>query len=331
MFAKILITLAMIGSAGAACANDLFGRPEYGPSGITRAVGYHDHARTDGTWSIETRSSSMQRSGYAMDMALYRAAEVATQQGHRFIQLLRSEATIGTGTLNRGAETVSLIVRFADMDAPPADCLQRGRHPGTCYTAEAAKILSRLEPRVRNASWRLDTAEALQDAQPVSDHSGLQRFVTIFRFDVTERGKVENCSLAQSDAPADVNAGACRMFLIVAHVKAAHDDAGNPIRSTRTARVIWQRSDLGGVTTMIRMPEDGSGGATVTASAAADPASRTVAELSPPAPPPVPQLAQGAPVSSRAAMSGTAKSKPKGPSSSLTKAAAHDDTVLVPF
>lgn len=331
MPAKSLVAFAAIGMAHAACANDIFGRPEYGPSGMTRAVGYHDHTREDGTWAIETRSSSMQRSGYAGDMALYRAAEVATQQGHRFFQLLRSEGTIGTGMMNRGAETVSLIVRFADTDAPPADCLQRGRHPGTCYTAEASKILSRLEPRIRNATWRLDNVGVQTDTQSISDHSGLVRFSTLVRFDVTERGKIENCTVVESDGPADFNAGACQSFLWLARFNARRSNVGEPIRSTRTARVTWQQSDLGGPISLISSTEIEPGQGTASAAPATAPVSRTLAEATAPAPPAAPRLARGAPAPGRASTPSRAKARAKAPTSSMSRAAAQDDTVVVPL
>ena len=325
MLARSLAALALIGMADAAAANDLLGRPEYAPSGITRAVGYHDHARSDGTWSVEAMSSARERSGYASDMALYRAAEVATQQGHPFFQILRSEGSVGTGALNRGGENVSLIVRFADSDAAPADCMQRGRSPAPCYTAEAAKVVARLEPRIRNASWRLDNPEAMQeDTSSILDHSGLTRFSTTFRFDVSDRNTIENCTVAQSDAPADLNARACRIFTAMAHYKASRDAGNNPIRSTRTARVLWQRSDLGGATTMVRLPDNPFDEVTAETHLTA-PAPRAL----PSAPPP--ELVKTAQESPPARPAVPAGARPQAPSSSAHQAAAHDDTVIVPL
>jgi hypothetical protein len=268
---SVLLGTVLFAFAGPAFANDILGRPEYAPLGLTRTVGYHDHARKDGTWSIEANSSAHERSGYASEMALYRAAEVATQQGHPYFQLLRSEGLIGTGMMNRGSESVSLVVRFVDTDARPIDCLQRGRHPGECYTAAVAKVLARLEPRIRDASWKRDLPQFERDTAPVDDHSGIHRVSTLFRFDVTERGTVENCSLAETNAPAELNASACRIFTTAAHFKSSADASGKPIRSNRTMRVTWQQSDLGGPTTMIPLPDETAGHAASPVATAAAP------------------------------------------------------------
>lgn len=326
MLTRNLLAVALIGMAHAAGANDILGRPEYAPSGITRTVGYHDHARQDGTWSVEATSSGRERSGYASEMALYRSAEVANRQGHRFFQILRSEGTIGTGTMNRGVENVSLIVRFADSDAAPPDCMQRGRSPATCYTADVAKVMARLEPRIRDARARFDTAAAMRgDTSPILDHSGLVRFSTTFRFDVSERNAIENCTVAQSDAPPDLNVTACRIFTAMTHDQASRDETGNLVRSTRTARVLWQQSDLGGIISMVRLPDDPSGEVTASIRVTAPPP-RALPATPPPA---LVKAAQELPSPSRSVT--PAGAKPSPPVSSAHKAAAHDDTVIVPL
>ena len=112
--------------------------------------GYKDSIQKDGTWRIVANSRPMDGPGFAWDMALYRAAELARQSGHPYFQIFDSHGAIGTGLYVRGREMVRIVVRGSDSAAAPADC--RVKDKQSCITHETAEILARIGPTLRMGS-----------------------------------------------------------------------------------------------------------------------------------------------------------------------------------
>ena len=99
------ISLALVLIAGTAAAQEA---PYYGPMkawhGIGYRYGYSDRITKDGSWRIVVTS----RSGEPVDMAMYRAAERARDEGYPYVQFL-------------GGSTVrSAAYREADIRARPS-------------------------------------------------------------------------------------------------------------------------------------------------------------------------------------------------------------------
>jgi hypothetical protein len=109
--------------------------PYYGPMkrwhGIGYKFGYEDRIEKDGSWRIET---TIHGGGEAIDMALYRAAERARDEGYRYVFFLG-----GRGWKSHGIETATLYARPSHEATPPTGC--RSKKVTTCYTADVAEVL----------------------------------------------------------------------------------------------------------------------------------------------------------------------------------------------
>ena len=109
--------------------------PYYGPAkrwhGIGYKIGYEDRVEKDGSWRTDT---AVRGRGDAIDMALYRAAERARDEGYRYIFLLG-----GRGTQSFGMSTATLYARPSQASVAPVGC--RSRKAATCYTADLAEVL----------------------------------------------------------------------------------------------------------------------------------------------------------------------------------------------
>ena len=70
----------------------------------------------------------------AVDVALYRAAELAREQGKRYVQVLNGYGMSGHGVANGFVYAVG-----SDSPAAPTSCKAK-----RCYTADVAKVLEAL-------------------------------------------------------------------------------------------------------------------------------------------------------------------------------------------
>jgi hypothetical protein len=109
--------------------------------------GFKDTVQKDGTWRIIANSRPYDGRGFAMDMALHRAAELAAAAGRTHFQIIDNNGTLGTGLYVRGRETVKLIVRPADSLDAPLEC--RAKNTQNCGTFEVAEVVARIGPTLR--------------------------------------------------------------------------------------------------------------------------------------------------------------------------------------
>lgn len=112
--------------------------PYYGPikgwsGGRDFGMGFKDEVQRDGSW----RSVANTRGDQAVDMAIYRAAEMARSAGYDYVQLLG-------GNQSRSAimSSATLFARPSHAPATPTDCKSRRRE--SCYTADVAEVMRRL-------------------------------------------------------------------------------------------------------------------------------------------------------------------------------------------
>jgi hypothetical protein len=117
--------------ASSAMARD--SAPFYGPKHGAFGEGYIENVEKDGSWRIVTEY----RSGdpyLAVDVALYRAAELARELGQSYVQVLG-----GHGMSRYGAATGYVYMRPSERPEAPANCRDK-----QCYTADVAKVLDAL-------------------------------------------------------------------------------------------------------------------------------------------------------------------------------------------
>ena len=111
--------------------------PYYGPMkawhGIGYKFGYKQDLEKDGTWRVV---ATTQR-GDAVDMAMYRAAELAREEGFAYVELLG-----GSASRNFAMSSATVYARPSHSPSPPAAC--RSKQRGTCYTADVAEVLRKL-------------------------------------------------------------------------------------------------------------------------------------------------------------------------------------------
>jgi hypothetical protein len=102
----------------------------------TRNLDYEDEVTRDGYWKIEARSRRGDAS-IAIDVALYRAAELARAAGHQYVEMHDAFSR-----RNRHAETALLFARGADAPVHPAQC--RSGRARRCYTADVRAVIRQL-------------------------------------------------------------------------------------------------------------------------------------------------------------------------------------------
>lgn len=109
--------------------------PYYGPMkrwhGIGYKTGYNDRVEKDGSWRIDAATHG---GGDAIDMALYRAAERASEQGYRYLFLLG-----GRGSKAPGQDMATVYARPSHDLAPPIGC--RSKKITSCYTADVREVM----------------------------------------------------------------------------------------------------------------------------------------------------------------------------------------------
>lgn len=131
---RIMLCLVMLASSVPAAARG-DDAPYYGPMkrwhGIGYKTGYEDHIEKDGTWRIE---AAVHGRSDAIDLALYRAAERARDEGYRFVFLLG-----GRGGRSPGFDWATLYARPSHEAVAPIGC--RSKKATTCYTADVAEVM----------------------------------------------------------------------------------------------------------------------------------------------------------------------------------------------
>lgn len=95
--------------------------------------GYKEKLQDDGSYRIVTEYHTRDPM-VALDVALYRAAELAREAGKPYVQVLS-----GDGRSSYGVSNGFVFARPTDSAAAPSDCRAK-----RCYTAEVAKVLDAL-------------------------------------------------------------------------------------------------------------------------------------------------------------------------------------------
>ncbi|CUS45099.1 hypothetical protein MGWOODY_Smn1881 [hydrothermal vent metagenome] len=109
-------------------------RNYYGP--MSGGAGYKDSPTKDGYWKIE--GATQGGNGLAVDVAIYRAAEMAQAAGSRFVEI--HDAYSSRNGLRD--ERATLFARPAAAALHPSLC--RSGKPGRCYTADVALVMRKL-------------------------------------------------------------------------------------------------------------------------------------------------------------------------------------------
>jgi len=128
---RVVAILAILATATPAAARDYI--PTYAPKHGLMGEGFKHSVEKDGTWRIVTEYHTRDPL-IALDVALYRAAELAREQGKRYVQVLNGYAMGGYGSSNGFVYAVG-----SDSPAAPASCKAK-----RCYTADVAKVLEAL-------------------------------------------------------------------------------------------------------------------------------------------------------------------------------------------
>jgi protein TonB len=76
------------------------------------------------------------------------------------------------------------------------------------------------------------------DPQPAPAATTPVAAPTLIRFDVTEEGRVENCSVVESSGRTELDAKACDLVRTGSYAPALK--RGKAVRSTKTTRVRWE-------------------------------------------------------------------------------------------
>lgn len=111
--------------------------PYYGPMkawhGIGYKFGFKHEVEDDGSWKVVAAT----RGDQALDMAMYRAAELARERGFAYVELLSASSSDSPGY-----HSATVYARPSRVPAQPAKC--RSKRANSCYTADVAQILNRL-------------------------------------------------------------------------------------------------------------------------------------------------------------------------------------------
>jgi hypothetical protein len=121
----------------AAYASDGASSFRYGPM-TTWGDGYKDEVARDGFWKIQARTNGFGRA-QAIDVGIYRAAELAKAAGHRYVEI--HDAVERHDRLS-GRADVTLFARPIDAPVHPSTC--RSGKPKRCYTADVELVFVRL-------------------------------------------------------------------------------------------------------------------------------------------------------------------------------------------
>ncbi|MEG3084980.1 hypothetical protein U1707_15110 [Sphingomonas sp. PB2P12] len=129
-----MLLFAALYTAAAPSAAHASDAPYYGPmkgwGPIGYKFGYKDSVEKDGSWHVSVTT----RRGAAIDIAMYRAAEMARDLGYPYVELFG-----GWERRTPGMGTAELYARPSRSAADPTTCRSKRRR--TCYTADVGEVL----------------------------------------------------------------------------------------------------------------------------------------------------------------------------------------------
>ena len=228
MLRQTLFTGAML-LVGAAHAEG------YEPKGLL-TTGYFEHREEDGTWFVGASSRAHEGFGAAEHIAMYRAAALAQQQGHRYVQLLRirtERLSMRNGPEIR--ETTHLEVRFADSPGNPADCRQPKNYRDQCRTFDGVRVLASFAQEMKQEPPVLPP-----DLQPQPVAPGLRETSTLIRFAIDAEGQPSHCVIVESSAPDALAGTVCPLILKRGRYIPALGPDGKPTAQLKQVRFRWQ-------------------------------------------------------------------------------------------
>lgn len=129
------------------------GTTSYGPYGVNR--GYIGGRTEPGVYQVAGNTTPRTRSGFAAEMALYRAAELAKQDGFRFIQIVYFHngalhyGSAAGGMIMTGTSGERSVVRVRGVDSLSAPIRCEIPDTSQCRNLDVDEVAAQLGPRIR--------------------------------------------------------------------------------------------------------------------------------------------------------------------------------------
>lgn len=138
--------------AGAAALLALAGcATSYSRNELGWGDGYREQRLAPDLWLVRAQANGFSSDTFALDMATYRAAELARDAGFAYLQLLYSDSDDNSETLGdlgaMGGVRAEVKARGVRDRAAPIVCEMPA--PRTCRTLDIAETLRTLGPRLR--------------------------------------------------------------------------------------------------------------------------------------------------------------------------------------
>ena len=128
------------------------GTTAYGPYGLNR--GYIGGRTEPGVYQVAGNATPATRSGFAAEMALHRAAELAREDGFRFIQLVYFDGgglewgSAAGGVLISGTSGERFVVRARGVEAMDAPIQCEMASQSLCRNLVVEDLMADLGPRL---------------------------------------------------------------------------------------------------------------------------------------------------------------------------------------
>jgi hypothetical protein len=133
----LLLSVLLVSQPAQAGVFDVPPKNYYGPLQRLHGVGFTNDVTKDGYLKIHAQGRRMDGDGFAVDSALYRAAEMARVGGYRYVEMHDAYSQ-----RNRVGETATVFALPTNTAAHPARC--RSGRPKRCYTADVLSVLKTL-------------------------------------------------------------------------------------------------------------------------------------------------------------------------------------------
>lgn len=164
---RSILPLALLITPATAAASFGPANHYYGPLNPWYGVGYKDSVEKDGAWRIVSESRRIDGERHALNIAMYRAAELARDAGFAHVQILGgySMRRRGIGVLD-GTETTKIFARGSHLAGKLDGC--RSRRSDECYSVPVDQLLFTLGPAVGRSGGRAPSLTPLPARTPPS-------------------------------------------------------------------------------------------------------------------------------------------------------------------